>query len=116
MAGVDSVTVVAPDATPAVAPNKISNRAGHTTATVAIALSPLATPYGAVRVTAGARNLPAQVMRGIVCGMGQRAGALQSLRASTLVVNDDVRYDEMNSLPDGDYNMAVYIWTDDGVF
>lgn len=128
---VTSITVVAPDAAPNAAPNKISNRAGHSRATLQIVLAdmplvphdglvpsdeltPDALHYGAVRVTPGARNLTAVASRGLVAGLKQVCGWERSLRAGGFTINDDVRFSEMGGLPDGDYNMAVNLRTEEG--
>lgn len=135
-AKVNDIVVVAPDSSPNVAPNKISNRPDHSRATVDFTLAPVSEGivprdglvphdglvpgrafYGAVRVTPGLRTLNSAVTRGLVCGVGQVPSQGQrSLRVEgPLAIHDDVTFTEMNGLPDGDYNMAVNLYTDEGV-
>lgn len=117
MAAVQAIRVVTTDSSPTVEPNRISNIPGYRVANVEIDLTADAVNrVQAVRVTPGARGLDTQILRGLVCGMGQRCGVQsRSLdSAAPFTVRDDVTFAEMGGRPDGDYDMNVHVLTPGG--
>ena len=108
-----AIQVSTPDADPAAAPYRISDKPAHDTVTVtATPTTDDASPIGALRVTFNDpdRTAPAVVSRGCVCGIdvcgGEGVVPLHVESGSD--VDLDFTYADTGGPPDGTYDVAVH--------
>ena len=113
--GVD-IEVQTVDAVPLAPPYKISRRAGHTDALVAVTLRATTDIYYALRVSRGSRRAPAPLIRrGLVCGVDRCGPGRRALVTNGDVqATEDVTVEELGETVDGPYTFNVHYLTNEG--